>query len=50
VKKYADLAGVATSALTEYVADVRGARFPEEEHCYRMLEGEHDKFAAFTEE
>ena len=28
VKKYADLAGVATSALTEYVEDVRGERLP----------------------
>jgi 3-methyl-2-oxobutanoate hydroxymethyltransferase len=49
VKKYADLGGVATSALTDYVADVRAGRFPQEEHCYRMLEGEHDKFAAWTD-
>jgi 3-methyl-2-oxobutanoate hydroxymethyltransferase len=48
VKKYADLGGVATAALTEYVADVRAGRFPEEQHCYRMLEGEHDRFAAWT--
>ena len=41
VKKYADLAGVATAALTEYVADVRGGKFPEEQHCYHMLDGEH---------
>ena len=40
VKKYADLAGVSTAALTEYVNDVRGSAFPEEQHCYRMLEGE----------
>ena len=45
VKKYADLAGVSTAALTEYVADVRGAAFPEEEHCYHMLEGEEAQFA-----
>jgi 3-methyl-2-oxobutanoate hydroxymethyltransferase len=48
VKKYADIAGVATAALTDYVADVRAGRFPEEQHCYRMLEGEHDRFAAWT--
>ncbi|MEE4275835.1 MAG: 3-methyl-2-oxobutanoate hydroxymethyltransferase, partial [Thermoleophilia bacterium] len=48
VKKYADLAGVSTAALSEYVADVRGARFPEEEHCYRMLEGEHERFGAWA--
>lgn len=50
VKKYADLAGVSTTALSEYVADVRAGRFPEEQHCYRMLEGEHDKFAAYVKE
>ena len=48
VKKYADLAGVATAALTEYVGDVRGGAFPEEQHCYRMLEGEQDKFTAWA--
>ena len=50
VKKYADLAGVATAALTEYVADVRASAFPEETHCYHMLEGEHERFAAYTKE
>jgi 3-methyl-2-oxobutanoate hydroxymethyltransferase len=48
VKKYADLAGVSTAALTEYVKDVRGSAFPEEQHCYRMLEGEQDKFTAWA--
>jgi len=48
VKKYADLAGVSTAALSEYVADVRAGRFPEEEHCYRMLEGEAERFAAWA--
>ena len=44
VKKYADLAGVATAALAEYVADVRAGAFPADEHCYRMIEGEESKF------
>jgi len=48
VKKYADLAAVSTAALTEYVDDVRGGAFPEEQHCYRMLEGEQDRFAAWA--
>jgi 3-methyl-2-oxobutanoate hydroxymethyltransferase len=47
VKKYADIAGVSVAALTEYVTDVRAGRFPEEEHAYRMLEGEGEKFAAW---
>jgi 3-methyl-2-oxobutanoate hydroxymethyltransferase len=48
VKKYADLAGVSTSALAAYVDDVRAGAFPEDEHCYHMLEGEHDKFAGWA--
>ena len=48
VKKYADLGGIATAALTEYVTDVRAGKFPQEEHYYRMLEGEHERFAAWT--
>ena len=48
VKKYADIAGVSVAALTEYVADVRAGRFPEEQHCYRMLEGEGEKFAEWA--
>ena len=50
VKKYADLAAVSTAALGEYVADVRGGAFPEEQHCYRMLEGEQERFAAWVDE
>jgi 3-methyl-2-oxobutanoate hydroxymethyltransferase len=50
VKKYADLAGVSVAALTEYVADVRAGRFPEEQHSYRMLEGESERFAAFAKQ
>jgi len=48
VKKYADLAGVSTAALTAYVGDVRTGAFPEDDHCYHMLEGEHDKFAGWA--
>jgi len=29
---------------------VRASAFPEEEHCYHMLDGEHEKFAAYTTE
>ena len=50
VKKYADLAAVSTAALREYVADVRSGAFPEESHCYRMLGGQDEKFAAWTKE
>ncbi len=46
VKKYCNVAEVVTNAMKSYCADVRGGAFPEEEHCYRMLEGEEDKFKA----
>ncbi len=50
VKKYADLAAVSTAALGEYVKDVRAATFPADEHCYHMLDGEQEKFAAWAKE
>ena len=50
VKKYADLAGVSTAALTEYVKDVRGGQFPEDQHSYLMLEGEAGKFADWAKQ
>ncbi len=46
VKKYCNVAQVITNAMKAYCDDVRADKFPGEEHCYRMLEGEHDKFAA----
>ncbi len=44
VKKYADVAGVVTNAMKAYVADVRKGAFPEDQHCYHMLEGEEAGF------
>jgi len=46
VKKYCDVAGMVTRAMQDYCQDVRGGTFPEEQHCYRMLEGEEEKFNA----
>jgi 3-methyl-2-oxobutanoate hydroxymethyltransferase len=50
VKQYADLAGVITSAVSEYVADVRERRFPEERHTYAMQEEELAAFEAAVAE
>jgi 3-methyl-2-oxobutanoate hydroxymethyltransferase len=50
VKKYADLAGISTAALTEYVSDVRGGQFPEDQHSYLMLDGEADRFADWAKQ
>ena len=46
VKKYANLGEVIVKAFTEYAEDVRTGKFPEEKHCYRMIEGEHEKLEA----
>ncbi|CAG1023242.1 3-methyl-2-oxobutanoate hydroxymethyltransferase [Methylococcales bacterium] len=46
VKKYCNVAEVITNAMKAYCEDVRAGKFPGEEHCYRMIEGEHDKFIA----
>jgi 3-methyl-2-oxobutanoate hydroxymethyltransferase len=43
VKVYANLAEETINAMEEYVDDVRRSRFPEEQHCYKMIEGEFDK-------
>jgi 3-methyl-2-oxobutanoate hydroxymethyltransferase len=44
VRKYCNVAEVITNAMKQYVADVRAGRFPTDEHCYHMLEGEYEKF------
>ena len=30
-------------ALSDYAEDVRTGKFPEDKHCYRMVEGEPNK-------
>jgi len=44
VKKYCNVAQVITDAMQEYCKDVRAGSFPEDQHCYHMLEGEKEKF------
>jgi 3-methyl-2-oxobutanoate hydroxymethyltransferase len=46
VKKYANLSEIIEKAFGEYIEDVRTGRFPEEKHCYRMLDGELEKLNA----
>jgi len=46
VKKYANLGEAIEKAFREYSDDVKGGKFPEEKHCYRMIEGEHEKLQA----
>lgn len=44
VKKYCNVAEMVIGALKEYCAEVRSGKFPTDEHCYHMLEGEYPKF------
>jgi 3-methyl-2-oxobutanoate hydroxymethyltransferase len=44
VKKYCNVAEIITKAMAEYCEDVRAGKFPGDEHCYRMVEGEESKF------
>merc|ERR1712083_1065749 len=36
VKKYCNVAEMATKAITDYVADVKAKKFPLDEHCYHV--------------
>jgi 3-methyl-2-oxobutanoate hydroxymethyltransferase len=49
VKRYCNIAEVIITAMKEYVSDVRAGRFPTDEHCYHMLEGEYPKLLAVLE-
>jgi 3-methyl-2-oxobutanoate hydroxymethyltransferase len=44
VKKYADVAEAVIKAMREYCHEVRQLKFPTDAHCYRMIQGEEEKF------
>lgn len=47
VKKYCNVAELITNAMREYVNDVKEGVFPDEDkYCYRMVQGEEEKFQA----
>jgi len=43
VKRYANMAEDSVKAIQDYVAEVREGKFPEQVHCYKMIEGEVEK-------
>ncbi|MFW6118218.1 MAG: 3-methyl-2-oxobutanoate hydroxymethyltransferase [Chloroflexota bacterium] len=43
VKRYANLAEDSTRAIQDYVREVRERKFPQQVHCYKMIEGEAEK-------
>jgi 3-methyl-2-oxobutanoate hydroxymethyltransferase len=48
VKRYCNIAEVVTNAIRQYINDVQSGVFPEDKHCYHMLEGELEKFQEFA--
>lgn len=49
VKEYCNISEIVTNAMKAYCDDVRSGRFPDEAHCYRMVDGEPEKFLALME-
>ncbi len=47
VKKYENLAERATQAFMKYAEEVRKAEFPQEQHTYKMVDGEFEKLLKF---
>jgi len=45
IKKYENLAQRTVNAFAEYVQEVRNSQFPEEQHTYKMVDGEYEKLA-----
>jgi 3-methyl-2-oxobutanoate hydroxymethyltransferase len=43
VRIYANLAEQTIKAMEAYVKDVKESKFPEDKHCYKMIEGEFSK-------
>jgi len=44
VKKYCNVAAMVTDAMKAYASEVREGRFPSDQHCYKMIAGEEEKF------
>ncbi len=49
VKKYANLGADIARAFESYVQDVRGGRFPEAAHTYKMVDGEFDRLQQYLQ-
>jgi 3-methyl-2-oxobutanoate hydroxymethyltransferase len=49
VKKYANIAEIATKAFEEYITDVREGKFPTDDHVYHIVEPEQEFNKMFKE-
>jgi len=43
VKRYAHMAEEMVKAMEDYIREIKEGKFPEEVHCYKMIEGEAEK-------
>ena len=48
-KRYANLTEVAVKGLSEYVAEVKAGKFPDDDHSYGVDDKEYAKFLAQVE-
>jgi len=48
-KRYANLTEVAVAGLKQYVAEVKGGIFPDDDHSYGVNEAEYEKFLGLVE-
>lgn len=48
-KRYANLTEVAVAGLKQYVAEVKGGSFPDDDHSYGVNEAEYERFAKMVE-
>ena len=48
-KRFANLTEVAVAGLTQYVAEVKGGLFPDDEHSYSIDDEEYEQFLSFVE-
>lgn len=49
VKKYANLGEKIIEAMEDYAKEVKESKFPEEKHCYKMIEDEFEKMLEILE-
>jgi 3-methyl-2-oxobutanoate hydroxymethyltransferase len=50
VKKYCNVSEMIIKAMSDYSAEVKNGQFPSDEHCYKMIDGEEEKFLKLMKE
>ncbi len=50
VKKYCNVSEMIIKAMSDYCAEVKNEQFPSDEHCYKMIDGEEEKFLKLMKE